>query len=221
MDACIFVLTINALMPVYGPDKVTQVDQLSIGDKVCVTRIEPGDWVTAHWASGNVGHTGFLHGVTIKQPAQPNEPTPREEQYDVPPPQTPAPAPEDTTPNIPPAPQNYRRNTEPQAPITRPVALVMQCYPQQSTPYSVVYVNGHGAVIGGKTGRTTEYPVIDEHDDVGNHVFYVAMKRRDQVRTVYLAFDYSQRGEDVSALVTKATGQKAKDKCEINWELTK
>lgn len=216
MDACIFVLTINALMPVYGSDKVTQVDQLSIGDKVCVTRIEPGDWVSAHWTSGNVGHTGYLHGLTIKQPAQPNEPIPREEQYNVPPPQTPE--------DVAPTPQNHTNNYRGQEPSvpTRPAALVMQCFPQKSTPYTVVYVNGHGAVIGGKTGHTTEYGVIDRHDDEGNHVFYVAMKRPDQERTVYLAFDYSQRGEDVSALVTKVPGEpKAKDKCGMDWESTK
>ena len=208
MDACIFMMTVNSLMPVYAADLTTQVDQLSINDKVCVTRIEHG-WTEVHFSRGNIGHTGYLQDLKVQQPAQPAEPVARDEPYEIP---APAPAPDQ---------HSQYRGPAPSGPILRPAALAMNCYPEDGRPYAVVYVNGHAATFAA-SGFKREYPVIDEHDDQSNHVFYVAMKRGDQDRTVYLALDYSQRGNDVSALVTQvAGGHKAKDKCSMNWEITK
>jgi hypothetical protein len=215
MDAaCIFILTINSLLPVYAADHATQVDQLSVGDRVCVTRIENG-WTTVHWSSGNIGHTGYMQDLTIKQNAQPTEPTSHEEEYDVPPPVPPVPAPQ-------PAPQMQR------APYPRldqnrmhPATLVMQCFPQGGAPYAVAYTNGSSATFS-QSGVHRDYPVIDERDDQRNHVFYVAAKRNDQDRTLYYAFDYSQMNRDVSAIRVKApNGYDARDKCWMDWGLTK
>ena len=215
MDACIFVTTINALTAVYGADLSTQVDQLGVNDKVCITRIEHG-WMEAHFTRGNVGHTGYLKSMTVQQPAEPTEPQPREEEYHVAPP---APAPEAP----PPAPQDYRGQQAPnQDVVVRPTAFVMQCQPQNSTPYAVAYVNGQAAIFGGKTGHETKYDVEEIKDNPGNHVMYVKIDRPDQNRTVFLAFDYSRRGTDVSAIRVMAPGgYDAKDKCFMNWELSK
>jgi hypothetical protein len=216
MDACIFILTINAMMPVYASDLVTEVDQLGVGDKVCVTRVQ-NDWVQVHWASGNVGHTGLLHNVTIKQNAQPVEPMQREEEYAVPPqaPQLPEP------PLAPSTPQNhsdYRNGPLP--PIVRPTGLVMQCFPTSGTPYAVVYINNQAAVIS-HSGTTRPYVVVDEQDNQKKHVFYVAAKRDDQDRTLYFAFDYSRRSEDISAIRVKASnGYDSRDKCQMDWTNT-
>jgi hypothetical protein len=214
MDACIFIMTINALMPVYAADHQTQVDQLSVGDKVCVTRIENG-WTTVHWSSGNIGHTGYMQDLTIKQNAQPTEPTQREEEYTVP---APTPAPQEQ-----PTPQQYRGQQAPnQDFVIRPTVFSMVCHPEQSQAYGVVYVNGHAAVIGGKTGHKTEYDVEEVKDNPGNHVFYVKMDRPDQNRTLFLAFDYSKRGNDVSAIRVMAPGgYDAKDKCFMDWDDSK
>ena len=216
MDACIFVLTINSLLPVYAMDKVTQVDSVHTNDKVCVMAMESGDWMKIHWSNGTTGHTGYLHEVDVRQMAQPTAPEPREEEYNIPPP---APPPQ----GMPPQQQQYQA---PQAPnpdfVVRPTAFVMQCRPQQGVSYHVVYVNGHAAVIGDRSGKPHEYPVVREHDDQSNHVFYVTMQAPDQARAIFVAFDYSQRGEDVSTLATQLPGRpKAKDKCAMDWQDTK
>jgi hypothetical protein len=214
MNACIFILTINAVMPVYVGPGGSQIDHLGIGDQVCVTRIEPGDLMQVHWSSGNIGHTGFLHGINVKQPAQPTEPMEREEQYDTPsiPPAT-SPMPDETPQN-----RSLYRSPEP-APTTTHASLVMQCFPQGGAPYSVVYANGRAAVIS-NSGITREYDVIDEHDNQGGYTFYVAAKRDDQERTLYFAFDYSHR-TDVSAIRVKASNYDSRDKCAMDWGNTK
>lgn len=211
MNACIFIVTINTLMPVYAADRVTQVDQLNVNDQVCVTQIENG-WAQVHWSNGTVGHTGYLSEFKVKMPGQATEPTQREEEYTAPPPAAPAPAPEQHS--------QYRGPAAPDT-IFRPAVLNMQCYPQDGKPYMVAYTNGYAATFAA-SGFKREYPVIKEHDDQGNHVFYVTMQRPDQARAVFLAFDYSQRGEDISTLATQMPGEpKARDKCSMNWELTK
>jgi hypothetical protein len=213
MDACIFVLTINSLLPVYAMDRVTQVDSVHTNDKVCVMAMESGDWMKVHWSNGTIGHTGYLHGVDVHQMAQPTEPTPHEEEYNVPPP---APDP----------PQQQKQNFDRQAPnpdfIVRPAALLMFCQPREGgPPYGVGYNRGHAATFA-PSGTTREYPVIKEHDDQQNHVFYVTLQRHDQERAVYAAFDYSQRGEDVSTLATQTPGQtKVRDKCFMDWRESK
>lgn len=211
MNACIFVMSIHAMMSIYGHKLDTQpVDSVGIGDELCVIRIE-GAWTQVHWSSGNIGHTGWLKDATTKQNAQPTEPTSREEEY----------APQQE-PNAPPTqtPQQQRSYREqPANPdvIVRPTALVMKCEPSNAAPYEVVYIHGHAAVIG-QSGKPREYPVIDEHDNTGGHTFYVAAKRDDQNRTLYFAFDYSRRGDDVSAIRVKGPGYDARDKCFMDWK---
>jgi hypothetical protein len=217
MDACIFIMTINALMPVYGPDRATTVDELSIGDKVCVTRID-SEWTTVHWSSGNVGHTGFLHNVTVKQNAQPTEPMPREEEYNMAPAAPLAPA----LPDPPVPPQNrslYENTPTPPATMTRPMALAMQCYPEHSQPYVVVYVNGTSG-IQTKTGMPHAHAVLEEVDNQRNHVFYVRAEGNGG-HTLFYAFDYSQRGSDASAIRVVGDGYDAKDKCFMDWQNTR
>ncbi len=109
-----------------------------------------------------------------------------------------------------------------QASVMRPTAFVMQCSPTNSLPYTVGYGNGKATVIGGKTSHLTPYNVEEIKDNPGSRVMYVKIDRPDQNRTLYLAFDYSRRGSDVSAIRVMAPGgYDAKDKCAMNWELTK
>jgi len=212
MDACIFMMTINALTVVYGVDLATPVDQLGVNDKVCVTKIEHG-WTEVHFSRGNTGHTGYLRDMKVQQNAQPSEPVARDEPYQI--------------PDTPPAheQENHSQYRGPQAPnqdmIVRPAALVMQCHPVNSTPYAVVYVNGSAAIIGGKTAHTTKYNVEEVKDNPSNHIFYVKADRPDQERTLFFAFDYSQRGNDVSAIRVMSNGYDAKDKCFMDWQDTK
>lgn len=212
MDACIFTMTINTMMAVYGADLTTQVDKLSVNDKVCVTRIENG-WTEVHFNRGNIGHTGYLKGVAVQQNAAPTAPLPREEEYQI-------------APQAPAAPQQKEDFDSPQAPnpnfIVRPTGLVMLCQPSSGgASYAIAYKYGHAATFS-HSGTTREYPVIREFDDRGHHVFYVTLQRSDQERAVFAAFDYSQRGEDVSTLATQLPGQpKMRDKCAMNWELSK
>jgi hypothetical protein len=213
MNACIFTILINVLTPVYAADHATQVDQLNVNDSVCVTEID-GSWAQVHWSNGSAGHTGYIANFKARKLAEPTEPTAREEEYDVPPP-TPAPAPQ-------PAPQ-LQRAPDPRLDqnLFRPSVLAMQCIPQGGRQYLVAYTNGSAATFAA-SGFKREYPVVKEHDDQSNHVFYVTLQRPDQARAVFLAFDYSQRGEDVSTLATQVPGEpKARDKCWMDWGLTK
>jgi hypothetical protein len=103
------------------------------------------------------------------------------------------------------------------SPITRPTALVMQCFPERGKPYTVAYIAGRAATFS-SSGTQHRYPVIKNHDDQDNHVFYVTLQAPDQERAIFLAFDYSQRVEDVSTLATKLPRQpQAKDKCFMDW----
>jgi len=217
MDACIFILTINGLISVYSSDRATEIGNLSVGDKVCVMEIENGDWMKVHWSNGNVGHTGFIHEIGVKKPGVPSEPTPYEESESPPPP---APS----APEVPITPQNhsrYDRGPTPSDTVTLPTEFIMQCRPTNSTPYIVGYGNGRAAISGGKTGHVTPYDVEEVKNNPGNHVMYVKIDRPDQNRTLYLAFDYSRRGSDVSAIRVMAPGgYDAKDKCFMDWNNT-
>jgi hypothetical protein len=212
MNACIFIMAINVMTPVFAADHATQVAQLNINDRVCVTQIEDG-WATIHWSNGNVGHTGYLAQFKAEMPGQATEPTQREEQYDAPPPAPRLPDP----PLAPPTPQNhsdYRTPTLPDT-LTRPAVLAMECFPEHSQPYVVVYVNGNSA-IGTKTGKAHEHAVLEENDNQRNHVFYVKAEGNGG-HTLFYAFDYSQRGSDVSAIRVMGPGYDAKDKCLMDW----
>jgi hypothetical protein len=73
MNACIFILTINMIAPVYGNDRTTVFNQLNYGDKVCIAEIQ-GNWMAAHWTIGNQRHGGWLRDVHVAKPAEPAEP---------------------------------------------------------------------------------------------------------------------------------------------------
>lgn len=199
MDACIFVLTINMAMPVYAADRATEISTLGINDKVCVMEIEPNDWMQIHWSNGNVGHTGFIRNTGISKPAIPTEPTPYESQEHLsPPPPTPAP------------PQRQGGEFAPNS------HLVMICSPMNGAPYGVALTMGNTKEVevisaSGKTVRP--YPIYDVNNNEHRHVLYVAAKRPDQDRTLFFAFDYSQKGDDVSAIRVKGPGYDSTDRC--------
>lgn len=211
MSACLMTVTLSVGMIVYGPDLATPVDRLSTNDQVCVTRIENG-WTEIHFDVGNIGRTGYIKDMVIKPPATPSAPAYREEPYQVAPP---APQQEPQS-----APQQYR---SPQAPnpdfVVRPTTLVMQCFPEHSQPYAVVYLNGQSGITT-KTGKPHYHDVLEEKDNQSNHIFYVKAEGAGG-HTLFYAFDYSQRGNDVSAIRVMGNGYDAKDKCWMDWELTK
>jgi len=215
MSACIYIMAINSLMPVYAHQGDTQqVDQVSVGDSVCVTRIAGDGWQEIHWSVSNINYTGWLKNINVKQNAQPTEPTTREYEY----------APQENAPPAEqPAPQDRSYYHSPQAPnpnfIVRPAALVMQCFPEHSQPYAVAYLNGD-SLIGTKTGKPHEHAVLEEKDNTANHVFYVKAEGSGG-HTLFYAFDYSQRGNDVSAIRVIGNGYDAKDKCQMDWQNTK
>jgi len=214
MDACIFILTINALISVYAADRATEISSLGIGDKVCVMEIENGDWMKIHWSNGNVGHTGFIHEIGVKKPGVPSEPMPYEQN------DTPPPAP--TIPDEPVTPQNhslYDHGPTPPATRTLPAALVMKCFPEHSQPYAVMYTNGKSA-IGTKNGKTRDHEVLEVLNNQQNHVFYVKAEGSGG-HTLFYAFDYSQIGNDASAIRVIGKGYDAKDKCAMDWTYTK
>ena len=77
MNACIFILTVNALIGVYGSPTqgtLTPIHQLNPGDKVCVLEIND-DAMAVHWSVGGRGHGGWLRHVHVAQPTQATEPT--------------------------------------------------------------------------------------------------------------------------------------------------
>lgn len=199
MDACIFILTINMAMPVYASDLTTEISELDINDKVCVMQIESNNWMQVHWSNGNVGHTGFIRNTGVSKPAQPTEPTPYESQEHLAPPPPPAPAPQKQGGQF--APDSH---------------LVMICSPASGSPYAVSLTMNdakHIDVIS-NSGTARSYPIYDMNNNENNHVLYIAAKRPDQDRTLYFAFDYSGKGNDVSAIRVKApNGYDARDKC--------
>ena len=244
MDACIFVLTINALTPVYMSDRTTQLTDLNAGDKVCIMEILPPDWMQAHWSISGIGHTGYLHQATAHKEALPTEPTPYEEREVLPPPPPPAPAPppppplaQPTPPDMPPAlppegrpaPSMPPNGMPPPMPPGKqgyldepqlPRVLVMLCQPADGRPYGVFFEDGSRTVeLTGSKARP--YFVIDRRDNHPGHTLYVAAKRQDQDRTLYFAFDYSRVTSDVSAIRVKApNGYDQHDKCFMDWEKT-
>jgi hypothetical protein len=69
--ACIFILTVNAIVGVYGsPTQGTQapIYQLNPGDRVCVLEIND-DAMAVHWSNGAQGHSGWLRHVHVGKPA--------------------------------------------------------------------------------------------------------------------------------------------------------
>jgi len=205
MDGCIFTLTINMAMAVYGADLSTQVDQVGVNDRVCVTRIENG-WTEIHFNRGNIGRTGYLKDVTVQQNAAPTAPLPREEPYEAPLNPTP-------TPSEPPA-----QKQEQQGQFSPDSKLIMVCSPVGGKPYAAVLTmkNTETIEIVSASGTTRPYPIFDMNNNKHKHVLYIAAKRQDQDRTLYFAFDYSQKGDDVSAIRVKApNGYDAKDKCSM------
>jgi hypothetical protein len=74
MNACIFILTVNALCAVYGNDRTTQINQLNPGDRVCVLEID-NDAFAVHWSNGAQGHGGWLRHVHVAKPAVEAVPT--------------------------------------------------------------------------------------------------------------------------------------------------
>jgi len=226
MDACIFVLTINMMTPVYMSDRATYLTDLTAGDKVCVMEILPDEWMSIHWSAGGIGHTGFLHGATVHKEAKPTEPTPYEEHEALPPPQPIAPP----TPSMPPQQQRgYPGQPMPSqeqrsaSTPNLPRVLAMTCQPSDigARSYDVFFKDGDPSlkITGSNVPRW--YHVIDRHDNSGGHILYVAAKRQDQERTLYFAFDYSQTNGDASAIRVKApNGYDAKDKCWMDWEQT-
>jgi len=214
-DACLFTLDINNQMPVYAsPDPNSQpVDHLNTNDKVCVMSIS-GQWTQVHWNVGTSGYTGYLYGLNVAPHREPGEPMPSEHEYAPPPPQAP---PSDQHS------ENYRGQEAPNSAfVVRPTEFVMVCRPENSTPYVVGYGNGKAGILGSKSGHLTPYNVEDVTDNPGAHIMYVKIDRPDQNRSVYLAFDYSRRGNDASAIRVKAPGgYDARDKCFMDWENTK
>lgn len=101
-----------------------------------------------------------------------------------------------------------------------PAKAAMICTPTNSSPYGVTYANNFIYVTGSVTGRTTQYPVIDREDRTNTHVLYIAAKRRDQSRTLYFTFDYSQKGEDVSDIRVKDGASDTTDKCTFQSDLS-
>lgn len=92
----------------------------------------------------------------------------------------------------------------------------MTCTPDSSSiPYTVAYDSGVGAsyITGSRSGTTRKYNVLDIKNKTSVHVLYVATKAPNQTRTVYLAFDYSGKGDDVSAIRTIDGASDKKDKC--------
>ena len=90
----------------------------------------------------------------------------------------------------------------------------MTCTPASSPiPYTVVYDSDAKAsyVTGSRSGFTRKYNVIDVKDT--SAVLYVATKAPGQTRTMYLAFDYSGDGDDVSAIRTIDGSSDKRDKC--------
>ncbi len=76
MNVCIFILSLHATTPVYGEDRITQVNELNPGDKVCIIEIEGrDDWMAAHWSNGAKGHGGWLHNIRVRKAATPSEPS--------------------------------------------------------------------------------------------------------------------------------------------------
>jgi hypothetical protein len=68
-------------------------------------------------------------------------------------------------------------------------------------------------ITGSRSGTTRRYDVIDLKDNRKNHVLYLATHAPGQTRTVYLAFDYSQIGNDISDIRVIDRGYDATDKC--------
>jgi hypothetical protein len=60
---------------------------------------------------------------------------------------------------------------------------------------------------------TRKYNVLEVKDNSDAHILYVATKAPGQTRTMYLAFDYSADGDDVSAMRTIEGVSDKKDKC--------
>lgn len=91
----------------------------------------------------------------------------------------------------------------------------MTCTPTDSVPYTVAYDSEAAVsyITGSRTGATREYPVFDVKDKSKVHVLYVATKALNQTRTIYLAFDYSGVGDDVSAIRVIDGTSDTKDKC--------
>lgn len=92
----------------------------------------------------------------------------------------------------------------------------MTCTPASSSiPYTVAYDSDAGAsyVTGSRSGTTRKYYVIDVKDKTNVHILYVATKAPGQTRTMYLAFDYSQKNDDVSAIRVINGASDNKDKC--------
>jgi tRNA_anti-like len=91
----------------------------------------------------------------------------------------------------------------------------MSCFPDHAAPYTVTYVTGADGtyITGSRSGTTRRYDVIDLKDNRKNHVLYLATHAPGQTRTVYLAFDYSQIGNDVSDIRVIDSGYDATDKC--------
>ena len=74
MNACLFITTITMMVPVWGNDRVTQINTLNPGDQICVLEIQ-GNWMATHWSRGAQGHGGWLKNVNVQKTAQPTEPT--------------------------------------------------------------------------------------------------------------------------------------------------
>jgi hypothetical protein len=91
----------------------------------------------------------------------------------------------------------------------------MTCTPTDSVPYTVAYDSDAGVsyITGSRTGTTRKYHVLDVKDKSDVHVLYVATKAPNQTRTIYLAFDYSGMGDDVSVIRVVDGATDKKDKC--------
>jgi hypothetical protein len=76
--SCLLVVTIAAATTVYGPDHHAPIDVLGPGDHACVLEIEASGWQLVHWARYNIGRGGWIHN-TIRLPAEPYPPLPRDE----------------------------------------------------------------------------------------------------------------------------------------------
>ena len=119
IDPCLFILPISALTPAYMENRTTVITDLAVGDKVCVIELLTDDWMQVHWSTSGIGHTGYLHKITVHPPTKATAPIPYEareaprEAGDAPqpatPPQPPAPplGPDILPPTPPPAPAEH------------------------------------------------------------------------------------------------------------------